>query len=323
MNNVEQLGQNRRVVTVTLTPAVDLFLQVDTLQPGTLHRVPGPQQFVGGKGINVAKALHAFGTPVVATGFVGGERGRWIESQLTEAGMAVQFTHTAAETRLNVKIVEQGGRLTELNSASAPPADEEWSSFSKHLRELSKSAAWVAFCGKLPDGCREDWYQTAIVEARSLGVKTLLDSSGRALHQGILAGPDIIKPNHHELEELVGRPLATDADVVDAARAVVHAGVHLVVVSLGARGMLAVAAERAWRIEVPAVEVVSAVGAGDTAVAGLLHALVSGRDVEQALRFAAAAATAAVQTSGTMRPDNAAVMQMMERIRISEWRGVL
>jgi 1-phosphofructokinase family hexose kinase len=322
MNNQEErLKAGKRVVTITLTPAVDMFVQVEKLMPGTLHRIPKPEKFVGGKGINVAKALQAFGTPVVATGFLGGANGRWIESQLQHLGIDARFVSTATETRLNVKVVDSEGVLTEFNSSTTLPSPGEWTEIETRLAALAGESEWFAFCGKLPEGCPAHWYQEAIAKAKELGLKTLLDSSGAALRHGILAKPDVIKPNLHELEELTGLELSSVEKVVSVAQEIVADGVGMVLVSMGASGMVVVTQDATWEVRVPKVEVVSSVGAGDTVVAGILHGLCTGKSMKETIRFAAAAATAAVTTAGTKRPELADVLHFEAAIQVVERRA--
>jgi len=59
-----------------------------------------------------------------------------------------------------------------------------------------------------------------------------------ALRLGIGAQPNIIKPNIHELSGLVGKELKDLEEIVAAARDINRQGVEIVLVSMGARGML-------------------------------------------------------------------------------------
>ena len=64
----------------------------------------------------------------------------------------------------------------------------------------------------------------------------VLDVDGEALRQGIKALPNVIKPNIHELSELVGRELKELDEIVAAAREINRQGVEIVLVSMGAKG---------------------------------------------------------------------------------------
>jgi fructose-1-phosphate kinase PfkB-like protein len=327
------------VVTVTVNPAVDVFVPVELLQPGSLHRISGMVQQPGGKGINVAKALRALGVPAVATGFLGGNRGRWIREALHQAGLVEAFVEIDGETRMNIKITEGSGRLTELNAAGPALADADWAALEEQIEALTETAtsaeagtaangsiradsaglgpAVLALCGNLPQAAPADWYRRQIERAKRRGVPTVLDASGVALIEGVKAGPDLIKPNLRELADLVGTPLPTPEAALRAARSVMEKhGVGAVVVSMGGDGLVAAVGETAWRVEVPRVTVVSAVGAGDTVIAGLLHALRGGLAWPESLRFAAAAGTAAVRKGGNQQPDPSEISNLLPQVRV-------
>ncbi|MCL6633268.1 MAG: 1-phosphofructokinase [Alicyclobacillus herbarius] len=311
-----QNGRVAPVVTVTVNPALDLFLQVQELVPGQLHRIQTPRPYAGGKGINVSKALHSFGVPTVATGFLGGSRGQWIEQELTAIGIDIAFIHTEAATRVNVKVTEAGGRLTELNSPAPELSSADWQALESHLQELTRAGGWLALCGNLPDTWNARWYQERIDWARKKGLHTVLDASGEALRYGILAQPDIIKPNLAELESLMGQKLKSVKEVVQAATQLCESGIKLVAVSMGGGGLVAVTnQERIWA-HVPNVPVVSSVGAGDTVVAGILYGIHRQFSLADTIRFAAAAGTAAVRTDGLTRPSRADVEALLPEIQL-------
>lgn len=287
---------------MTLNPAVDLFISVDALHPGELHRVSTPMQYPGGKGLNVSKMLAQLDVPTRTTGFLGGARGRYIMEQLQDLGVTADFIPIADESRINVKVIDGQGVLTELNSPAPAIRPQEWERLERQLRDLTGTDLWLALCGNLPEGCRDDWYYDAIINAADHGVHTLLDASGAALERGVAAGPDVIKPNTHELEALTGSTFDTVAQVARAASQLVAQGVGTVVVSMGADGLVAVTRSTAVHVEVPRGPVVSSVGAGDTVVAALLYGLCHHLPFTETIRFAAAAGTAKVRQPGTQPP---------------------
>src|SRR5579875_3772770 len=127
-------GDVMNAVTVTINPAVDVSVRVTKLLPGTLHRVPAFQQDPGGKGINVSKALKAFQIPTIATGFLGGDRGRWLENELHKLGIRNQFVTVDQQTRTNIKITDENGQLTEINSEASSITEQNLDSLLNILR---------------------------------------------------------------------------------------------------------------------------------------------------------------------------------------------
>lgn len=103
------------IVTVTMNPAIDKTIDIESLEQGGLNRIQHVEYDAGGKGINVSKTIRQLGGKSVATGFLGGNAGKTIENVLTEQGIASDFVWVDGETRTNTKVVEKDGTVTELN----------------------------------------------------------------------------------------------------------------------------------------------------------------------------------------------------------------
>jgi 6-phosphofructokinase 2 len=65
------------------------------------------------------------------------------------------------------------------------------------------------------------------------------------------------------------------------------------------------------------VPLVSAVGAGDSFLAGLVWALERGSDLETALRYGVAAGAAAVTRAGTMLAAPADIVRLVAKVEVS------
>jgi fructose-1-phosphate kinase PfkB-like protein len=149
-----------------------------------------------------------------------------------------------------------------------------------------------------------------------MGLPVLLDASGATLAQSARGGPTVLKPNVDELAELVGRPLATRAAVVEAARELLDWGIDLVVASLGAAGAVAVRRGEALYLPPLPVQPVNCAGAGDAMLAGVAIAYAQGRPLEEGLRLAVAAAAAVVITPGTAECCRRDVEGFLPQVRI-------
>jgi fructose-1-phosphate kinase PfkB-like protein len=78
-----------------------------------------------------------------------------------------------------------------------------------------------------------------------LGARLVLDTSGEALRQGTEAGVYLLKPNLRELGQLVGAELDDETSQERSAWELVDRGQsEVVVVSLGAAGVLLVSADK-------------------------------------------------------------------------------
>jgi len=178
--------------------------------------------------------------------------------------------------------------------------------------------------GSIPPGVPDDFFAHVNREARKLGARTVVDTSSDALKAAIAGGVDIIKPNLNELSEFTGRKLDSDAACVEACRALIDDGrVKMVALTLGGDGAMLVTKERALKSKPVQIEVVSAVGAGDSFLGGLIWALAQGQSEAEAFRVAVAAGTAAVMSPGTELCRKVDVDRLMPKIEIEEIRGAM
>ena len=208
-------------LTVTLNAAIDKTLRVANLQIGRRHRcAPGDLQ-AGGKGINVARALRALGQPVVATGLAGGRAGDMIVEDLTAGGIVHQFVRIADESRSSTIVLDPAGTqvATEIVEYGPVVRPDELEKFGTAYSYLLGGSEAVVLAGSLPRDVPEDWYATALREARRQRVYAVLDSEGEPLRLGLGGEPDLVVPNQMEAEELVGFEFETRAGSGRRARA--------------------------------------------------------------------------------------------------------
>jgi 1-phosphofructokinase len=285
------------IVTVTPNPSVDRTVFIDALPRGTVIRSRRSRSEPSGKGVNVALALRAHHHDVIAVLPVGGSVGARLVDMLRAADVTHVAVPIAGDIRSNISLVEPDGTVTKINEAGPVLDSAEAQALTIAALKETQDVTWLAGCGSLPAGVPEDLYARLTAEARRHGVKTALDTSGPALRAALATSPDLIKPNTHELAEVVERPLTTLGDVIDAAELLRERGAGSVLASLGADGAILVDRGGAAHAEAPVTHVVSAVGAGDALLAGFLAAGGEGRD---ALRAAMTWAAAAVQHEGTL-----------------------
>ncbi|MBM3245578.1 MAG: 1-phosphofructokinase family hexose kinase, partial [Candidatus Omnitrophica bacterium] len=154
--------------------------------------------------------------------------------------------------------------------------------------------------GSLPFGVPEDFYARVARIGKERNIKVIVDAPSENLKPVLREGVYLIKPNIREFRELFDEEIKEEPQIKEKARAVVEAGQsEVVVVSLGAAGVIMSADKTAEHIVSPTVPVISKVGAGDSMVAGIVLSLAKGMSVYEAIRFGVAAGTAAVMTPGT------------------------
>ena len=74
------------IYTVTLNPCLDYLVAVPDFRSGRVNRAGYERLMPGGKGINVAYALHILKEPSLALGFVAGFTGSEIERIMSKDG---------------------------------------------------------------------------------------------------------------------------------------------------------------------------------------------------------------------------------------------
>jgi len=310
------------IYTITLNPALDHFIEVDDLVVDDANRVKAECLYAGGKGIDVSRALRHLGTDSMALGFIGGHNGNIMVDLLKAEGVTCYFTPIAQETRRDI-VVCTGRRRTQtmLNAPGPSITPEEWRGFLTHLKLLDLRDAYVVASGSLCRGVPADAYYQVVSLVQKQGARAILDADGACLRAGLKAKPFAIKPNLKEMRRALGRPLQTEREILAAATALNRAGVSVVMVSRGRRGLLVVSNGERIRAVPPPVKVKSTVGAGDSAVAGFVFGHAGGKSLEECARFAAAAGTAATLAPGNQLCRSRDVLRLMPRIKVETMKG--
>lgn len=286
--------------TVTLNPSLDRTVEVDRLVRGAVQRARGTHLHPGGKGVNVSRALLANGVPSRAVLPVAGAEGEQLVELLAVEGVDTVVVPVAGRTRSNVTVAEADGTVTKINEPGAALTPEDLDLVLHRALSDAAPGDWLVLCGSLPPGADDDTYARMTRKAARAGLRVAVDTSGPALAAAVAAGPELVKPNAEELAEAVGRPLASRAEVVTAARELQAAGARRVLVSLGGAGAVLVDDDgRVALGESVALEPRSTVGAGDAFLAGFLAAQ---DDAHVALTRALAWGAAAVRLPGSQMP---------------------
>lgn len=256
------------IITVTLNPALDITYAVTELKPGTTHR-PRVCAQAGGKGVNVARTLHALGRDTVAVLPLGGYDGEAVRAELETAGVPYHAIPIAGATRRTITVVENAGLATGFNEAGPELGADEWAEIRAAVDALLETAVLDAasvlvLSGKLPRGLADGAYAELITLADGFGVPTILDTEGAPLLAALTARPAIVKPNAHELLDATGL-----SDPKAAARELLDRGAQAVVSSNGPDGLTAHTASGTCTARPPRIDGGNPTGAGDASVAAL------------------------------------------------------
>ncbi len=289
------------ILTLTINPSIDKNSTIDHVVPDRKLRCREPHHDPGGGGINVSRAIKKLGGTSVALYPCGGPTGQLLESLLDREQIEQYPVPIKGLTRVNFTVFEEATSQQFRFDIPGPTLSEtEWKRCLRELHAIDPVPEYLVASGSLPPGVPTDFYARAARVATALGARTILDTSGEALRAGARAGVYLLKCNLRELAELVGERLADESQQEAAAMELVERGAcAVVVVSLGAAGLLYVSRKRCERLRTPTVPVISKIGAGDSMVAGVVLNLARGHALDDAILFGNAAGTAAVMTPGT------------------------
>ena len=292
-----------KILTLTLNPALDLTVRLARLEPGAVNRSEAMLTHAAGKGVNVAQVLADLGHHVSVGGFLGDANPQAFDALIASRGFGDAFVRVPGETRSNIKIAEQDGRVTDINAPGPLVSEAAQTALLEMIAKKGAQFDAVVVAGSLPRGVSPQWFQTLLGQLKDLGLKVALDTSGEALRAGLQAGPWLVKPNTEELAEALD-------NATDAISRLHQQGVEHVVVSDGAAGVTWYCPGAALHATPPKVTVASTVGAGDSLLAGMLHGLLSGDTPERTLRRATAIAAMAVTQIGFGISDDAQLARL-------------
>ncbi len=308
------------MITITLNPAIDHSVFVEGFSGGAVNRAESSWRQAGGKGVNVSAMLGRHGIPNVATGFLGRANPELFEELFRTLPIADQFVRLPGNTRTGIKIVDtRSQKTTDINFPGLAPSADDADRLLGIVRKLVKPGRWFVVGGSLPMGISSAWFEELLLLIQSGSGLLAVDASGPALASAIRAGADLIKPNHHELAEYLGRDLPDFSSRLAAADEVRAAGVACVILSLGGDGALFLGPGKATIFaEAVPIDVASTVGAGDSLLAGYLAGLAMELDPVETAKLATVFAWSALEDVRRLLPSVKEIERRMALIRVTE-----
>ena len=307
------------IYTVTLNPAVDREMTVDTIAFDTVLRALDWRVDCGGKGFNVARMLKSLGTSSVALGFAAGKSGEMLNDKLQSLGIETEFVWVDGETRTNVSIVSaENGQYVKANEPGPTINGADLAQLAQKISDLVQAGDWWVLAGSLPPGVEPSYYTELITIIQSAGAKVFLDTSDEALRQNCGAKPLLVKPNDEEAHELTGLPVSTPAEIAAVGMAISAMGPASVIISLGKVGAVLVDEGKAWLAASPKIAAANPIGAGDSMVAGIVWGLSQGDSMQDALCKGIACGAATASQKGTSVGSREQVNDLLSQVQTRE-----
>ena len=288
-----------RIVTLTLNPAIDISSETELVRHTHKTRTYNEAIEPGGGGINVARVLRRLDADVCALFLGGGMTGQVLDDLMSRAGIERRMIEIGDDSRISLTVVE---RSTGHEFRFVPEGPEV---SAKEAAEALDAAAsipcdYLVASGSLPPGIADDFYARLSARVTARGAKFVLDTSGAPLKAALDAGGIfLVKPSRGEFEKFAGRELSANEIAARAEGLVADCKVENVAITLGREGAILACRDGTTTSPAIPVEACSAVGAGDSFLAGMVYGFAVGRSAEQAFRVGLAAGAAAVLSCGS------------------------
>lgn len=308
------------ILTITLNPSVDRRYNLHELKKGSNIRTDNYQYTIGGKGINVSKVIDSLGIDVIATGFLGGYNGDFINEGLKKYNIVNKFIDIKEESRSCIAIITEDGSQTEILECGPYILESDIKKFLLLYTNLLDKVDIIIASGSLPRGTDNSIYRELIKMAYNKGKKFILDTSKDALKLGIDGLPYLIKPNKRELEEITDKKLNTLDDIINAGDNIIKKGVRNIVISLGKDGAIIFKGSEVYKANALNEKILNPVGSGDAMVAGIATGIFKNMSFIDSIKLGLASGTSNAMNLETGKIDNKVVEKLIKRIDIKRIR---
>lgn len=302
------------IFTLTMNPCLDRYIYVDDLKLDDTIRAKKVVDYPAGKGIDVSRVIKELGGISVAISLLGGDIGRKIEEMLDMEGVIYTTIRVSVETRTNIILETNSGQFR-ISVPTKKVSRKKLETVLEVLNAIVRKGDIIVISGSLPTGVSPDFYTGIIFALKQWGVYVYFDADGEKLKSGLLGGPDVIKPNQHEFERLVGKKIEKFEDFIEQGKKLIlEYNLKEILLTLGSKGSLLLANDEGYFAKPIDVPVKSAVGAGDSFLAAYVLMREKGR--YEAFKWANAAGNAAVMTPGTELCKKDDVLNLLDRVQI-------
>ena len=307
------------VNTLTLNPAIDRVLYLNTLVKNVTNRIQNKVDTIGGKGTHVSINLSIMGQKNRLYGIVHGNTGLNIIEMLSKYELDVRFIHKPdAQSRTNYLLVEDNLDCTLIAEKGVPLTGEDLQRLTQKMDEEIAPGDTLVIAGDASNYADPTVYNQILNALREKKLKVFLDTSGDYLQSCLEESPFLIKPNHDELSALVGRPICNSNDVIAAMEWLGRYNIEVIAVSLGGEGSLVKFKNKVYKAVPPKVRVINTVGCGDCFLAGLIYGFSNGSSIEEILRCATAVSAAAAESPLSVGFDPDCAATYMGRVDVTE-----
>ena len=307
-----------KIITLTLNPAIDVHCYTENFAPFSENLADIISNDAGGKGINISRALTENGILNVAYVVVGDENKDGFLKKLSDEKINYKELVVSGRIRENITLHTKNQPETRISFSGSNQDDSVIDEISKMLEKEDLHNSIITFTGRAPKGVNIEYIKEFLLLLKSKGAKLVVDSRSFSKEDIIDVSPWLIKPNEEEIRMYSDIEVNDTESAKKAAVMLKQQGVENVIISLGGKGAVLACDEGIFFAKAPKVEVLSTIGAGDSAIAGFVGAISSGETVKTALAAAVAYGSAACTQKGTNPPKRCDIKRLLDEVSVKE-----
>ena len=288
----------KQVFCLGLTPVLQRTLIFDQLTLNEVNRAREVSLSAAGKAVNTARTLVALGTPAVVAGLNGGATGALVSEQIQAWGVADQMTAMKQPTRICTTLLDcRRSTVTELVEEAPNPGTPALKKFFAACVQQIPLSAYLVISGTLPSFVADDFYVRFVRKAKQASVPVVIDSHRAPLITVLFEQPLLAKLNAAELARTLDEPMNTEKRILRGMRDLIGMGAQNVCITQGAKTTYLMSAQGHWSIDPPTIRsCVNPIGSGDCTTAAIVHALLTGYPLPEAVRYGVACGSANAET---------------------------
>lgn len=308
------------IYTLTLNPAIDLFIETEHLQKDIVNRTQSYDVQANGKGVNVSLVLKTLGIDNTAMGIGAGFTLKYIIDYLKDHDIATDFLYTSGITRINVftRLLEKNNEYKLVNPGpyvNSLIIDQ----LMKKIKDI-KANDFLVISGSFAQGISPTiLYKIAQLSCIN-GFNLVVDTSYSEVMQILKQHPFLIKPDEEEIMSWFNLTEKPDLKgFCDLSFELIKRGAQRVLLSLGSKGALYVDQDKVFFGNAAKGKVINTACSGDTMLGTFIAGIIRGQKISFNLQNSIAAGSSTAFRAGLT--DFSDIAELKKQIEIKNLGG--
>lgn len=307
-----------KIITITLNPAFDIHCEIPDFKVLMENYAAAHSKCAAGKGINISRALMGFGIENIAYCVVGSSNGKEFLEAIANDNIDCKSIFAEGSIRENITIHSNRGE-TRISFEGFTLNDKIFDEVFDTIKPELNSETVVTFTGRLCKGLSKASAIKFLSDVKNTGAKLIVDCNSFTLDDLIEIKPFLIKPNEQEITEIADVNVNNMDSVFEVARSIHRSGIENVMISLGANGFAFCGKDGEYKVDVPSIDPISTIGAGDSTIAGFMAGMHMKLDISDCLKLSASFGTSACLTEGTNPPDKEVIYEINKKVKVEKY----